>query len=182
MSLYSFSSSKPRRTRTYIAADWDGDHNAVEQLHKWNDSEYWGLSFPDAHELQQSRDTSKACSIKASLKGRLDHSKQFVLIVGDHTDAVTKGACYLCQSYNHYTGHCAKGRPTDKRSFIKFECDKAVEAGIDIVVLYNSLLVNKDKCPVAVRYGGRHVPMIAEYDSNWNPIWDYQVVKKVLGQ
>lgn len=23
------------RTKTYIAADWDGDKNAVEQLYKW---------------------------------------------------------------------------------------------------------------------------------------------------
>lgn len=56
------------RTRTYIAADWDGDRDAVEQLHKWNDSNYWGLSFPDAHDLQQSRDSSLPCSIKSSLK------------------------------------------------------------------------------------------------------------------
>ena len=46
------------RTRTYIAADWDGDRDAVDQLHKWNDSNYWGLSFTDAHDLQQSRDSS----------------------------------------------------------------------------------------------------------------------------
>lgn len=31
------------RTRTYIAADWDGDIDAVEQLRKWNDSKYWGF-------------------------------------------------------------------------------------------------------------------------------------------
>ena len=24
------------RTRTYIAADWSGDRDAVEQLRKWN--------------------------------------------------------------------------------------------------------------------------------------------------
>ena len=29
------------RTRTYIAADWDSDSNAVEQLNKWNDSNYF---------------------------------------------------------------------------------------------------------------------------------------------
>ena len=52
------------RTRTYIAADWDGDRDAVDQLHKWNDSDYWGLSFTDAHNLQQSRDSSLPCSIK----------------------------------------------------------------------------------------------------------------------
>ena len=44
------------RTKTYIAADWDTDLDAVEQLYKWNDSNHWGLSFNDAHELTQARD------------------------------------------------------------------------------------------------------------------------------
>ena len=26
------------RTRTYIAADWDNDSNAVQQLNYWNDN------------------------------------------------------------------------------------------------------------------------------------------------
>ena len=52
------------RTKTYIAADWDDDHDAAERLHEWNESDYWGLSFTDAHDLQQSRDTSLFCSIK----------------------------------------------------------------------------------------------------------------------
>lgn len=85
------------RTRTYIAADWDGDRDVVEQLHKWNDSNYWGLSFPDAHDLQQSRDSSLPCSIKSSLKKRMDGSKRFVLIVGDSTNSVTKGSCQYCK-------------------------------------------------------------------------------------
>lgn len=51
MSLY--------RTRTYIAADFDNDKDAVDQLHKWNDSSnYWSLSFSDAHDLQTSSDNS----------------------------------------------------------------------------------------------------------------------------
>ena len=30
------------RTKTYIAADWDGDKNAIDQLHTWNDGKhYW---------------------------------------------------------------------------------------------------------------------------------------------
>ena len=63
------------RTKTYIAADWTGDSDAVEQLHKWNNSNYWSLSFVDAHELTQARDGSLNCSIKASLATRLDVSK-----------------------------------------------------------------------------------------------------------
>lgn len=41
------------RTRTYIAADWTADRDAVDQLMKWNKNLYWGLSFGDAHELSQ---------------------------------------------------------------------------------------------------------------------------------
>ena len=42
------------RTRTYIAADWDHDKDAVDQLHKWNNSNFWNLSFTDVHELTSS--------------------------------------------------------------------------------------------------------------------------------
>ena len=73
------------RTRTYIAADFDHDKDAVDQLYKWNDSNYWSLSFSNAHDLQTSSDNSLFCSIKSSLKYRMDGSKTFVLIVGDHT-------------------------------------------------------------------------------------------------
>ena len=44
-----------------------------------------GLSFVDAHELTQARDTSLPCSIKRFLRERLDASKTFVLVVGDKT-------------------------------------------------------------------------------------------------
>lgn len=59
------------RTRTYIAGDWDNDKDAVDQLHKWNDSNHWSLSFTDAHDLTSSRDSSLNCTIKASLKTRM---------------------------------------------------------------------------------------------------------------
>ena len=74
------------RTKTYIAADWDGDKNAVDQLYKWKNSNYWGLDFHDAHDLTQARDSSLNCSIKSSLATRLDVSKTFVLIVGNKTN------------------------------------------------------------------------------------------------
>lgn len=51
------------RTRTYIAGDWDHDKDAVEALYWWNESSRYGLSFSDAHELKQARDTSLNCSI-----------------------------------------------------------------------------------------------------------------------
>lgn len=45
----------------------------------------------------------------------------------------------------------ARGHSVDYRGFIKYECDKAVEAGIKIIVLYKAACVNKSKCPEAVK-------------------------------
>ena len=63
------------RTKTYLAADWSSDKNVVDEIYKWNESEYWSLHFVDAHDLTQARDTSLYCSIKKSLAERLDASK-----------------------------------------------------------------------------------------------------------
>ena len=166
------------RTRTYIAADFDHDRDAVEQLYKWNDSQYWSLSFTNAHDLQTSSDSSLYCSIKASLKYRMDGSKTFVLIVGKNTDDITKGGCQYCGSYNSYGKYCARGHAVDYRSYIKYECDKAVEAGIKIIVLYNNTQIVKSKCPEAVRNIGIHAKMI--YYENGKYYWDYKFVKNAF--
>jgi hypothetical protein len=166
------------RTKTYIAADWTGDKDAVDQLHKWNDNNYWSLSFHDAHDLTQARDGSLNCSIKTSLGTRLDASKTFVLIVGENTKTVRSGSCQYCNSYNSYTRSCARGRSVDYRSYIEYECDKAVRDGLKIVVLYNAATTNKSKCPDAVKSIGTHVAMCYREDSKL--YWDYQAVKKAI--
>lgn len=166
------------RTRTYIAADFDSDNEVVDTLFAWNNNHYWSLSFTNAHDLQCSRDSSKPCSIKQSLKYRMDCSKRFVLIVGTQTDAVTKGGCRYCCSYNSWTGVCVRGHSVDHRSFIEYECEKAVASGIDIVVLYKAAVVNRTKCPSAVRSKGIHIPVYILCDGKYS--WNYQGVKKAL--
>ena len=168
------------RNKTYIAGDWDHDYDAIERIYNWKDSDRWSLDFHDAHALKQSRDTSLPCSIKKSLKDRMATSKQFVLIVGNHTATVTKGSCHLCNSYNNYLSYCARGYSADKRSFITYECEKAVESGIDVIVLYNDTTIDKSKCPLAVRYIGKHVPMVYK-GTDGNLYWDYFAVKAALG-
>jgi len=64
----------------------------------------------------------------------------------------------------------------DYRSFIKYECDKAIEAGIKIVVLYNSTKVEKSKCPDAVKSTGTHASMVYK-GNDGKYYWDYQSVK-----
>ena len=174
------------RTKTYIAADWDGDKDGVDQLYKWKNSNYWSLDFHDAHAVQQSRDGSLNCSIKKSLKERLDISKTFVLIVGDKTNTVTSGSCQYCPSKNSYTGACARGYSIDNRSYIKYECDKAKEAynesKMNVVVLYNATTVDKSKCPDVLKYVGTHEKMKKWNSTTRSYEWDYQAVKTALGQ
>ena len=83
------------RTRTYIAADWDHDRDVVDKLLEWNQSSNCSLEFSYAHDLMQARDESLYCSIKKSLRERLNGSKTFVLIAGAETTRVTKGGSLL---------------------------------------------------------------------------------------
>lgn len=171
------------RTKTYLAADWTGDTDAIEQLHKWNNSDYWSLSFVDVHEYIQARDSSLYCSIKKSLDERMKISKTFILIVGAQTINLTKGSCRYCDSYNSWNGNCARGMYVDQRSYIEYECEKAyldyLAGNIRIVVLYNSAKIDRNKCPLILRNIGKHIAMT--YFEEGNEYWNYQAVKSVIG-
>lgn len=69
-----------------------------------------------------------------------------------------------------------KNYSVDYRSYVKYECDKAKEADIKIIVLYNSTKIERSKCPEAVRYEGTHVAMVYKGDDG-KYYWDYQAVK-----
>lgn len=167
------------RTKTYIAADWEGDKNAVEKLREWNEGEKWSLSFTDAHDLTQSRDDSLNCSIKASLATRMDSSKTFILIVGSGTKSRRAGECTYC--YNYDDGKCKTGHTVSNDSFIEYECKKAVRdsENISLVVLYNAATVDKSKCPDAIKAYGTHAAMQKMKDGKH--YWDYQSVKSAMG-
>ena len=167
------------RTKTYIAAEWDGDSNLVATLRKWNENEYWGLHFLDAHELGESRDSSLNCTIKSSLGDRLARSKTFVLIVGKNTSSANAGSCMYCTDYSGYSQSCRRGRGTDFRSYIRYECEYAARNIDKIVVLYNYLNVDRSKCPEVLRYKGVHVAAIRRMDDG-SLSWDYQKIKTAL--
>lgn len=167
------------RTRTYIAGEWDGDSDLIEALQRWNESEKWSLSFSDAHNMKQARDTSYPCSIKRSLADRLNGSKTFVLVVGDKTKTATKGSCQFCSRYSSFWGSClASGTPSFK-SFITYECEKAVRDGLKIIVLYNSTIVQKSKCPDVIKDVGKHIAAIYKGTDN-KYYWNYQEIKKAI--
>lgn len=163
------------RTKTYIAAEWEGENDAIEQLKKWNNSNFWSLHFTDAHDLTQARDSSLNCSIKSSLKKRLNSSKTFVLIVGQNTINVRSGSCAYCKEYNIQEKYCKRGYAVDLKSYIAYKCHTAVKDGLKIIVLYNAAKVNKNKCPECLKTIGKHIAM--KNIKNGKHEWDYQSVK-----
>ena len=170
------------RTRLYLAAEWDGDRDLIDQIHKWKDSDFYSLDFRDAHELTQCRDTSLPCTIKKSLATRMNGSKIFLLIVGERTNTVTKGSCQYCEHNTIYKICSAHYVSTDTRSFIQYECEKAVNDGLKIIVLYNYANVDKSKCPEILRNLGEHIPAY-HYDPSYfsrTKIWNYQLIKKAI--
>lgn len=94
--------------------------------------------------------------------------------------SVRSGSCQYCSSYTKYSwgSYCARNHSVDLRSYIEYECDKAIEAGIKIVVLYNAGRVDKNKCPQALRNYGNHVPMWYWNDGSYH--WDYQAIKNAI--
>lgn len=170
----------PYRTKTYIAAEWDGDSDLIETLRRWDRSEYWSLHFLDAHDLCSSRDSSLNCTIKNSLYKRLARSKTFILIVGDKTASVTAGSCSHCYAYSKRYRCCNKSGRIDMRSYIKFECEYAANNVDEIIVIYNSTKVDKYKCPKALQNKGLHIPAIVKA-SNGGLCWNYHAIKRAIG-
>lgn len=181
MSIYDY----VYRTKTFISGDWTGDQDLISKLKDWNNNNNLGLSFIDVHDLTQSYDTSNPCSIKASLRQRLNISKTFVLIVGKNTLSLTEGACRYCSSYRTRSSYCANGKPFDNRSFIEYECEMALKdynAGElkKIVVIYNGLInPDKSRCPEVLRNIGSHIGSDC-WDYNGRRSWDYQSIKKAI--
>lgn len=173
------------RTKTFISGDWTGDQDLISKLKAWNNDNNLGLSFVDVHDLTQSYDTSYPCSIKASLRQRINISKTFVLIAGAQTTSLTKGACRYCSRYSVWSSYCSSGKSYDNRSYIEYECEMALKdynAGElnKIVVIYNGLVYpNKSRCPEVLRNVGTHIgsDMI---DINGVRRWDYQSIKKAI--
>jgi len=164
------------RTKTYLAADWDEDIDLINQLRAWNNNDWYALDFVDAHEYTQARDNSLNCSIKRSLKERLDRSKTFVLIVGNETKNKRAGSCQFCNSYNSYNGRCGRNHDTvTYQSYIEYECEQAIKAGMKIVVIYKSYFVNKSKCPEILKNLGTHIPA---YDTFTK--WNYSEIKNAI--
>ena len=178
------------RTKTYIAGDWTGDSDAIEQLYKWNEGDKWSFHFVDAHKNFNCYDSSMPCTIKASLSERMKNSKVFVLVVGKETDCLRKGSCVYQNCGNKRRNlwgseECSvTGKQYDTKSFIDYECHLAYKAYIQgemkIVVLYNAASIDKNKCPMSLRNIGTHVAMKSFNNYYERYAYDYNKVRNAI--
>lgn len=70
----------------------------------------------------------------------------------------------IAPSYNSWTYSCARGGHVDYRSYIEFECEKAIKDNIEIIVLYNAAAIDKNKCPDIIKNDGKHVAICYRKD------------------
>lgn len=169
------------RTRTYIAGDWTGDAELIGKLYEWNSNSRLNFHFSDAHKMKMARDSSLPCTIKNSLRDRLDGSKTFVLVVGKTTDNLTQGGCQFCPASMSEWRYCGRGHTYDTLSYVKYECEYAAKHKdeMKIVVIYNAATVDKTKCPECIRYTGTHIPAYNKNISGCLTI-DYQSIKNMM--
>lgn len=176
------------RTKTFISGDWTGDQDLISKLKEWNHNKNLGLSFVDVHEVTQSSDTSLFCSIKKSLRQRLNISKTFILIIGRDTKTLTKGSCRYCGLYQtggYFDPYCLNRGVIDNRSYIQFECEMAVKdysAGElkKIVVIYNGRVhPDKSLCPDVIKHYGVHIGSDI-IGADGKRYWDYQGIKNAI--
>ena len=78
------------RNKTYVAFDGDNDMWAYAYMKGWKQNDSSSFNFYDAHDLNTARDSSTEESIKRQLRERMNNSKVFVLLIGEHTKYLTK--------------------------------------------------------------------------------------------
>ena len=144
----------PDRTKIYIAADGVRDREAVKLLLEWNALPDWGFDFFFAHDWIDDHDTAAPCAVKATLQAELDASRAFLLL-SDGLDSLY-GSCRSCSNYGGWS-HCARGGKTDERGYLRFACDKALEAGIPVFRFSDNDYVNQSASRATL-----HLPLQAD--------------------
>lgn len=99
------------RNKTYVAFASENIH-LYRLMEAWRDNDGIDFDFLDAHDLFQSRDSSKPETIKRNLRQRMGNAKQVVLI--GTPEAKTKGS--------------------DGESFLAYEVEIMMEFNLPVVV------------------------------------------------
>lgn len=97
------------RNKTYVCFDGDTDIRYYNLMKAWKQNDNTDFNFYDAHELNNALDSSKEETIKRKLRERLNNTKIFVILLGEHTKNLTK--------------------------FVKWEMEQAISMNLPIIIV-----------------------------------------------
>lgn len=111
------------RNKTYVAFDADNDIMYYFIMTAWKENNKIDFNFHNAHDLNNLMKTSSEETIKRKLRERLNNTKSFILLVGEHTK-------------NLYT-------------FVRWEIQTAIDMDIPIICanLNGKKEIDNDLCP-----------------------------------
>ena len=142
------------RNKTYICFDGDNDMLYYNLMKAWKQNDNTEFNFYNAHDLNHALDTSMEETIKRKLRERLNNTKMFVVLLGEHTKYLTKFVRW------------------------KMEQAKKMELPIIVVNLNNKRTVDNDRFPSALNdYITVSIPFkakIMQYAlENWESSFNY---------
>jgi len=115
------------RNKTYLCFDADNDMHYYRLCLAWNQSDHSSFNFVNAHDLNRLLSTSSEQTIKRKLRERLNNTKVFVILVGEHTR-------YLYR-------------------FVRWEMEQALNLKLPVVVvnLNGKRSMDAERCPPILR-------------------------------
>lgn len=97
------------RNKTYVCFDGDNDIRYYNLMKAWKQNDNTDFDFYDAHDINNALDSSTEETIKRKLRERLNNTKIFVILLGEHTKYLTK--------------------------FVKWEMEQAMSMNLPIIVV-----------------------------------------------
>lgn len=115
------------RNKTYVCFDADTDIRYYRLMQAWCENENFAFDFHNAHDLNNLLPTSSEETIKRKLRERLQNTKIFVVLIGEHTR-------------NLY-------------QFVRWEMEQALKLEIPIIAvnLNKKRKMDSDRCPPIIR-------------------------------
>lgn len=115
------------KKQIYIAFDADSDIHYYYLMKAWKQNDNTNFDFKNAHELNTIYDSDSEQTKKRKLRERMENSKIFILLIGEHTKYLYK--------------------------YVRWEIELAKEKGLPIICinLNQSRKVDEDRIPKIIR-------------------------------
>jgi len=78
------------RNKTYVCFDADNDIHYYRLMTAWKENQAIAFNFHNAHEINNLRVGSSEETIKRKLRERLQNTKVFIVLIGEHTKNLYK--------------------------------------------------------------------------------------------